>query len=1396
MNRKLVPACWAVVLAVSSIFASAGVVFAQAIDTTLWVANGDVYSVVRSGGTVYVGGSFTQVGPATGGGVVFDAATGALQQPIPLVTGNVFAAVPDGSGGWYIGGAFTAVRGQARSNLARIDSNGNPTSWAVVGAGNTVNALALSGGVLYVGGVFIDIGGQSRNKIAALDPNTGAVLSWNPNANGTVSALAVLGSTVYAAGAFTTIGGQARNDIAALDASSGVARGWNPNANGTVNALAVSGRTIYVAGAFTTIGGNNRNRIAAFDTSSSTAASWDPNANSSVSALAVSGNTIYAGGAFTTIGGQPRNQIAALDTAGGATSWNPSVVSGGGVSALAVKGGTVYAGGSFIKIGGQTRTNIAALDSVTGNATSWSPSTNNSVSTIALQGSMVFAGGIFTSVNATTRNHIAALDAASGSPTSWNPNADSDVFSIVVSGNTVYAGGGFSNIGGQTRNRVAALDATSGAATTWVANANGNVETIALHGSTVYVGGQFTSVGGQPRNYIAALDATSGTTSSWNPNSDSNIRTLAITGNTVIAGGFFSTIGGQTRKFLAALDSASGNATAWNPNPSALVNAVVASGDTIYVGGSFTSIAGQTRNFIAAISATSGNALPWDPNVSNGSFVRAIALDGGTVYLGGAFFTVGGQSRSDAAAIDRVTGLARPWNTVIHSGAQVISISAAGGKVYLGGHFFYISPRPQSFLAAINAAPDLQSVQPASGGNAGTETVLLSGHRLPNGASLALQRAGQPDVHGGEITVAADGSTLTSTLDLTGVAAGLWNVVVTTPDAQTATLTNGFTIEAVESPQLRLDLVGRDSIRANYSTAFDLVINNLGNVDAVDVPVWITSIPLDATLSLGFTLSYPHRDAGEPDWSLDSLSFTGSSGRYLALLIPRVPPGTVSRRINLTVPPSVASFRLRAALAPPWEAGTALRGCLTGAGVITNGACMESQLSAIDDSLESAVGIDALSGIGVWSKIAWQCEGAASLTAAQNKAHVILEYMKQSIELGTAGAGCGDVLLPRWQDALNVVTASAIDPNDKLGARRRVSIGQSLPYTVLFENLSTAGLPARHVRVVDNLDLSKLDASTIRLGAIVIGNVIVTPTDPRATNFAPADVPLRPGMSVRVRVTVDRGFGLMTWDFQSIDPATGQEPSDPFAGFLPPNQSPPGGQGSVQFTVMPLGQLADGSAIQNGAAITFDGTTNNTPPWGSTVDNTAPTSHVMLGNGPVDFRDSTRFTVRWEALNSPTDLKDFTIYVSENGAPFHSWIENTATTAAQYPVGGAFRYAFYSVARDTCGNVETAPTAGQDTMFVLATPTDAAPLRLSLEGARPNPTRGALRVWLTLPSHEPATLELIDVAGRRVLRREVGALGPGRHAVTLNTPSQRAGLYFLRLSQGGLSRNARVVVIR
>lgn len=87
-------------------------------------------------------------------------------------------------------------------------------------------------------------------------------------------------------------------------------------------------------------------------------------------------------------------------------------------------------------------------------------------------------------------------------------------------------------------------------------------------------------------------------------------------------------------------------------------------------------------------------------------------------------------------------------------------------------------------------------------------------------------------------------------------------------------------------------------------------------------------------------------------------------------------------------------------------------------------------------------------------------------------------------------------------------------------------------------------------------------------------------------------------------------------------------------------------------------------------------------------------------------------------------------------------------------------------------------------------------LALALEGARPNPARGAtLALAFTLRTGASASLELYDVAGRRVLAREVGAFGPGRHVLDLRDAHLAGGVYLARLTQGGEQRQARLVVL-
>jgi hypothetical protein len=88
-------------------------------------------------------------------------------------------------------------------------------------------------------------------------------------------------------------------------------------------------------------------------------------------------------------------------------------------------------------------------------------------------------------------------------------------------------------------------------------------------------------------------------------------------------------------------------------------------------------------------------------------------------------------------------------------------------------------------------------------------------------------------------------------------------------------------------------------------------------------------------------------------------------------------------------------------------------------------------------------------------------------------------------------------------------------------------------------------------------------------------------------------------------------------------------------------------------------------------------------------------------------------------------------------------------------------------------------------------------LVFGLEGARPNPAVGPLTVAFTLARAEPATLELLDVSGRRIIARDLGNFGPGRHEIRLGecgcTPP---GMYWLRLAQAGRSLVRRAVVVR
>ena len=115
-----------VALAAAPVPAGAGAALSSTPDQQPWVTNGTVWAIAAgAGGTTYIGGDFTYVGPNTGGAAALDATSGAPDLALPLVEGTADAAVSDGAGGYYIGGVFTRVGGVTRNDIAHILPDGS-----------------------------------------------------------------------------------------------------------------------------------------------------------------------------------------------------------------------------------------------------------------------------------------------------------------------------------------------------------------------------------------------------------------------------------------------------------------------------------------------------------------------------------------------------------------------------------------------------------------------------------------------------------------------------------------------------------------------------------------------------------------------------------------------------------------------------------------------------------------------------------------------------------------------------------------------------------------------------------------------------------------------------------------------------------------------------------------------------------------------------------------------------------------------------------------------------------------------------------------------------------------------------------------------------------------------
>ena len=275
---------------------------------------------------------------------------------------------------------------------------------------------------------------------------------------------------------------------------------------------------------------------------------------------------------------------------------------------------------------------------------------------------------------------------------------------------------------------------------------------------------------------------------------------------------------------------------------------------------------------------------------------------------------------------------------------------------------------------------------------------------------------------------------------------------------------------------------------------------------------------------------------------------------------------------------------------------------------------------------------------------------------------------------------------------VEVLTSS--DPNEIIGPdgvpdKSWVSINDRLPYTVTYENDTSASAPAKYVKIVVPVD-PKMDPASFQLGSFGFNSLTFSMPPATASNYQRLDCRDSLGLWVDVISGYDVSNHQFFWEFQSLDPATLLPPADPLKGFLllQDSTNPAHGHGFVSFSVKPVRTAVTRDSILARADIIFDA--NDTIPTNiekNTIDALPPTS--QLGNLPANSTNP--LTLHWSGNDDVNGcgLHFYTLYISNDGTNFSILKDRMLRTDTTLTLSPNIRYYFFVLATDSVGNRET-----------------------------------------------------------------------------------------------------------
>ena len=746
------------------------------------------------------------------------------------------------------------------------------------------------------------------------------------------------------------------------------------------------------------------------------------------------------------------------------------------------------------------------------------------------------------------------------------------------------------------------------------------------------------------------------------------------------------------------------------------------------------------------------------------------------------------------------------------------------------------------------------SYSPQKVANYGRNIILFYGYDFDDHTKISLKKQGENDVPADACTITESNASsgllkCSAEFNFNKKALGKWNIVVDFGDT-IVTIPNGLEIEEYIEPEVDIEIIGNDNLRNGAWTNYIVQYQNTGNVPVYNVPI-IIDIVIDkestATIKEGWQYVVPDGlDVSEID-KIDTLidPFTGKLHTYIAPNVRYIGPystGYLSfsvkineeHGINKDIEISAAVFKPMfivnpdsAALEASSSDGTMRAGGPCGIAANENfSACQQASVdvgveigldiaqalipglgcltSAASTECNALDNINTMDGLHYAGNLAWDitktvmecvtdfipvtkmCKAAWNIVKAMKTADDWISKTNMGLDLYNS---C------KKEKKKNGSVIASDDPNDKIGPVSEsgstwFSDRKEFPYIIDFENKSSASAPAQEIWITDNLDLNVFDINTFEAGIIKIGDRLLEAPS-HIQNFTwSVDMPEK-NLTVNIDLKLDKTTGIATWHFKCVDPATGELPTDPSAGFLPPDDGNGSGQGLVAYTIQLKDGLANNVTVANKASIVFD---NNdpivTPTWENKKDVVPPTSKMLsasnTGNGFAELK--------WQGTDNTggSGVYSYDVFMKHNNDDYVMIYSGITETSAQFAIEKGANYSFYTIATDNAGNREIKTNVPDVTLGIANVKADSQ----NSFKLYPNPADKECTLAFDMEKPGNVKITLSNILGANLMKIYDGYAESGTFKHTFDISSLPTGVYTVLIYAGNRVMGEKLMIVK